>query len=156
MTNKATPEQQEMLENLDLTNTQINEEVIEDFTMGLCVYLAFTLNKRYGWTIYHEFESDNEHPYDPYCHMHSWVKNPDGNAVDINGIHEGNYAKVYEDDEFTEEGVYTDATAQLPSVKNLENPNEVDLKILDWAERIINANPEHFGIEQQTNRNGLH
>lgn len=100
----------------------------DKFVDGLCCYLAVALHDRTGWPIYAEFEND--------LISHAWVMNNDGLAVDINGIHAGNRAVTY-------------ASSSNPgSIKPVDaaRVRRRDDYFEDWANKLIQKYPEHFGV----------
>jgi hypothetical protein len=92
-----------------------------EFTCGYCHCFALALHQKTGWPIYCD---DN----------HYWVVNPEGNAVDIAGVHESNYAVTEWND--------PDPTAVRGiTLGELEPCND---EILQWAIEVIEQNPDKY------------
>ena len=106
----------------------IDDFVKTEFTCGGCYDLAYVLREITGWDIYVELDGNDI--------LHAWVKNEDGCAVDINGVHSGNWAKTgYHDD--------------MPKgrIEKYDNPNDGLGNFGDWAKEIVKEFPEHFGVQ---------
>lgn len=71
----------------------VSRRLRETFTQGGCVDLALELNRVTGWPMYGEVLSSIHGSIGP---EHLWVLNPDGNAVDINGVNQGNFAEAFD------------------------------------------------------------
>lgn len=105
----------------------LDEFVRTEFTCGGCGYLALALHDLTGWPI-RAFGDD-----------HIWVINPQGRAVDINGVHPEDYALTQWDD-----GV---APGQAQDIDPETLRSELqDSGMLKWAREIIEHFPEHFGL----------
>ena len=109
----------------------IDQHARTEFTCGLCEVLAYALHKKTGWPIY--VEEHNGH------HEHSWVMNPQGKAVDINGVHPSNYART----EYSKDGTVREATDEVLA-QYAKKPPAKDA--LAWANKLIAKHPAHFGL----------
>jgi len=126
----------------------IDDFVRSEFTTGYCTWLAFAIHERTGWPILGELDGDG-------WHMHVWVRNPDGRAVDINGIHPTDFARTKYNDprwlekhgmlhELREDGTVEDITDRVFDFYSKPCPE------LDWARQIVDGFPEHFGLPAPT------
>ena len=144
-----------------------NEEfpaVLDDFTLsefiaGNCAYLAAALHEKTGWEIFEEYSPKDDFTFDRYDHVHAWVKNPHGNAVDILGEHQGNWAATKHSkktdprvivDAQTIDPKWYDNALNIPHDETSEaitgKWNKTDLECMNWARALINKYPAYFGI----------
>ncbi|OXX44824.1 hypothetical protein B9J93_12665 [Vibrio sp. V17_P4S1T151] len=102
-----------------MTFADLDDNARTEFVCGGCYYLSVTLHKLKGYPIYAEIDVDD--------FIHCWVTDPDGNAIDINRIHNGNWAKT----------PYSSAT-----------PKGIILKhhLLERARDLILSHPSHFNL----------
>jgi hypothetical protein len=111
----------------------IDEHAIVEFTTGGCGYLAVVLHDLTGWQLWAEYEKA-PHGGDI---AHIWALNDDGFAVDINGVHEGRWAKTkYSDPE----------PGWIAMVDRAFVLERHDAEYSEWAAEIVAENPEHFGL----------
>lgn len=106
----------------------LDESAKTEFVCGGCYYLAVVLHQITGYPIYAEIDGDE--------FIHCWVTNPDGNAIDINGVHNGNWAK-------------TPYSKNLPkgAIKEYHNKDElVAHDMVEWAKDLVFSHPEHFNL----------
>lgn len=90
--------------------------------------MAVVLHQITGYPIYAEIDGDE--------FIHCWVTNPDGNAIDINGVHNGNWAKK-------------PYSKNLPkgAIKEYHNKDElVAHDMVEWAKDLFFSHPEHFNL----------
>lgn len=103
------------------------------FTCGLCCVFAAALHDRTGWRIVAEYENGGEDL------AHAWVVDPDGRAVDVNGIHEGGWARTpYSEKE-------AGPVRSLGRDECLRIDGNLDEDYL-WAAGLIEAWPELYGV----------
>lgn len=117
----------------------IDNFVRTEFCVGGCYSLALALHRATGWTMWGVYETDN-----PDTLAHAWVVRPDGRAVDINGVHSGGVAKVKYDQHSDRFGA---PIRHNPPQKIIPDESEANPEYLEWAETLIAAHPDHFGIE---------
>ncbi|WP_038129373.1 hypothetical protein [Vibrio fluvialis] len=112
----------------DWTFADLDDNARTEFVCGGCYYLAVTIHKLTGYPIYAEIDGDD--------FIHCWVTDPDGNAIDINGIHNGNWAKT----------PYSSATPKGSILKYhaLDTLDNTDL--LEWARDLVLSHPSHFNL----------
>ena len=75
----------------------IPREIFEQFTRGGCSGLAAVLAEHTGWQAYitYHFDQQLKDEYgDGWEIHHAFVVNDDGNAVDIQGVHKDNRARL--------------------------------------------------------------
>lgn len=65
-----------------LAGAVLDDFTLSEFNCGACGDLAAYLHELTGWEIWAELADNGDIE-------HAWVVNDDGNAVDINGVHEG-------------------------------------------------------------------
>lgn len=119
----------------------IDEFTISEFIAGYCSYLAIALHEATDWDIYEEYqfnEINNE-----YDHIHTWVKNSEGNAVDILGIHKGNWAAT-QYSKLTSNSIILKTVITNDSYYQKINNNSCE--ILEWARDLVKKYPTYFGI----------
>ena len=116
------------------TNNYSIETMRDRYEYGRCMYLALAFNKLYGWSIYAEIAKDDGRI------IHAWATNEKNQAVDINGVHSGNFCEV------TNPRKGSSSTF----VKKM-NPGEMETKYghIPQAEQIIKANLAHFGLDKK-------
>ena len=116
----------------------IDDFVKQTYTAGECGALALVLHEMFGWALY--LEADGVEPdgtVEPVNIAHIWVKNHEGRAVDILGVHKHNFAWT----------LYTRRPGTVLRVKPAQVRKLFTRKhFLAWARRIIRHFPEHFGI----------
>jgi hypothetical protein len=112
----------------------IDAHAITEFTTGACGYLAVALHDVTGWSIMAELERDDEI-------AHIWVVNDHGDAVDINGVHDGGWAAT------KYSGAAPGRIASLPREEAI-GPARPDF--VEWAEALVRDNVEHFGLQAFT------
>lgn len=111
----------------------IDEFVTDEFTAGACHYLAAALHDLTGWPIVDEFTHDG-------THVHTFVRNAEGRAVDISGVHPGDWAPT----------PYSEPTH--PEVLKASERSEITLDAHQsadyyaWALTLIQHFPDHFGV----------
>jgi hypothetical protein len=109
----------------------IDEHAIVEFTTGACGYLAVVLHDLTGWQLWAEYEKE---PHDGGI-AHIWVLNDESRAVDINGVHEGHWAKTK----------YSDPKpGRIAMIDRASALERLDAEYSDWAAEIVAENPEHF------------
>lgn len=116
----------------------IDNFVRTEFTCGSCGYLALALHEVTGWPIMAVFESSS--PYEEPTIEHVWVVNPQGKAVDVNGVHPTGYAKTKYD------GPSSGANDVRPLDSDFVRKEMADEGALAWARPLVKNFPEHFGI----------
>jgi hypothetical protein len=106
-----------------------------EFTTGACGYFAAALHDRTGWPIMAEY--DHDHP-DEVAHV--FVLNPDGKAVDIRGIHDGDWAET----DFSDP---TRGPGPIHPMSREEAATDDGVGgYLEWANTILDYFPERYGI----------
>lgn len=119
------PEWWDDQERNDWLHPEDGEEAEEAFLQGSCESLALAIHERTGWPIFRNEE-------------HAWCVTPEGNAVDIRGVHPTNAAPLGDDD------------ADQPVVPYSVSHDEVvriDPNNYGWALWMVKHYPEHFGIK---------
>lgn len=106
----------------------LDDHARSEFVCGGCYYLAVALHQITGFPIFAEIDGSE--------FIHCWVMNPDGNAIDVNGIHKGNWAK-------------TPYSQDLPSgvVQEYHDEDELaDDEMFEWAKDLVFSHPEYFNL----------
>lgn len=111
-------------EQRDYDDPEYWEYVVAEFTCGFCSELALTLHDRFGWPLMAEIAGDGGL-------YHAWVLNPDGRAVDINGVHADGFARTWPDWKTTIRAMSREGLAAFGL-----NPEG-----LAWAVEILAARP---------------
>jgi hypothetical protein len=113
----------------------LDNYTVSEFTCGGCGAFATALHDRTGWRIMAEYEPGPE-----VWIAHVWVVNPDGRAVDIQGIH---------DDEWAPTCFSGDAPAgRVVAITRDEaaDKDEGPGSHFEWACEILDAWPERFSL----------
>ena len=104
---------------------------ITEYITGGCYDLAVILHKLTGFPIFAEVSENNGV-------VHAWVVNNDGQAIDIYGLHETNWAK-------------TELSSDKPLGKIVPYPVEEQYlkqgyksEYTDWTIELIKSNQKHF------------
>jgi hypothetical protein len=107
-----------------------------EFICGGCYDLAQQIHLLTGWKIYAEIEFSDCKEDGAEHFIHAWVVNDEGNAVDISGVHSGNWAKT----KFSED---------KPKGIIIEYPADNSFGYYSqWAKHITETMPNHFGIKE--------
>jgi len=115
--------QHEMRRLITLCETEDWGSAAAVFQGGDCGTFAYALHQRTGWQA---MASEN----------HVWLVNPDGKAVDINGVHETDMIRLPGDEGLT---VHPHRISER-DVQDRDN--------LAWANQIIANHPSRFGIAE--------
>ncbi|MDW9478973.1 hypothetical protein GOB57_09795 [Sinorhizobium meliloti] len=115
-----------------IAGAALDEFTITEFNCGACGDFAAALHDLTGWPIKAEF-----HPNGDIEHV--WVVNPEGRAVDVNGIHQ-------DDMPVTPYSAPVRArTAWLPRNEASSNSRFAEQN-RKWAKALLNRYPEMFGL----------
>ncbi|MGR5367121.1 hypothetical protein [Photobacterium damselae] len=106
----------------------LDDHARTEFVCGGCYSLALVLHQITGYPIYAEIDGDE--------FIHCWIKNPDGNAIDINGIHDGNWAKT----------PYSQSSPKGVIQEYQGNNDLVDPDMIEWARDLVFSHLEHFNL----------
>lgn len=115
----------------------LDEFTISEFNCGACGDLAAVLHDMTGWPISAEFDRAGDIE-------HVWVTNPDGCAVDINGVHETGRAIT----------PYSEAKAgriDEISRQQASSENEHAQEFRSWASELVARYPDRFGLTAENN-----
>jgi hypothetical protein len=138
----------------------LDDFTLSEFVAGNCAYLAAALHETTGWEIFEEYCPNDDYSVDRYGHVHAWVKNPKGNAVDILGEHQGNWAATkhsHKDDKrvilpaSAIDPTWYEKVLKIPALST-ETLNEAkvwektDLECMNWARALLGKYPAYFGI----------
>lgn len=123
------------------SSNRIDSKIIELFTERQCTAFALELHKLTGWPIFGEF--DRGWKPCPETLRHAWVVNDDGNAVDINGIHGGNYAMT----KYSDPPDSINFDGKIVSLKKAQLELKSHRKYSAIAREIIKRHPRRFGLK---------
>lgn len=107
---------------------------ITEFNCGACGDFAAVLHDLTGWPIKAEF-----HPKGDIEHV--WVVNPDGRAVDVNGVHQDDLAVT---------PYSTPARERTAWISRNEASSESRFAVQNrqWAKALLDRYPEMFGLAE--------
>lgn len=107
-----------------------------EFTTGGCGQLAAAIHDRTGWPIYVDEDGDEW--------GHAYCINPNGHAVDINGVHPSDWAQTK----------YSINKGNIRKVNRKEISNDGPDGYYGWATALLDNFPDHFGIIIQPTNSG--
>ena len=139
--NELNPKQVDDRISIKESSSRMGPKITEMFTAGGCQSFALQLHELTGWPMFGEFEKGCKPSFETL--RHAWVVNDDGNAVDISGIHDGNYARTKYSDP-TNSG---DFGKVVPIKKGQFELPKNNKKYSVIAKEIIKRYPERFGLE---------
>lgn len=132
--------------------TVLDEFTVTEFIAGNCAYLAAAIHEITGWDIFEEYELKDDFTFDEYDNIHCWVRNINGNAVDILGEHKGNWAATRLTQSHIKRVIVDANSVKYPFYKNeLTSPTKKGSE-LSWARDIINKYPAYFGIDLEIHK----
>ena len=112
----------------------VDEE--NQFYHGFCLMFAAALHDLVQWKIMAEHDPDGEL-------IHAWTVSDDGKAVDVFGVHDSEYAQRPDWIEVP----YLENTI-APWSGPVQPSNDEEEKAYKTAVKLINKNPQKYGIDQ--------